>query len=350
MAASSTKIVCRYFYSPLDQLMGVSVLDRTSTQLFYQANYLTTELGPQTQRTIIRNEAQPLAQQHVAAGVTETTLLATDQANSPLLTLSQNSTRKLAYTVYGHRPMERGSNPIPGYVGEDRDEITGHYSLGQGNRFFNTVLMRFNSPDKLGPFDKSAGINTYAYCGDDPINFVDPNGNARFSNSLSARPRTPINPARQTLNVVGPTSRAIGRDRIIHQNPLLNEMLERTSNASRPAPRAPASTPKLSEFHELPSGISLKNNRSTLSPQELDLQNFEASYDYNKSKQGFKTMITDEDLKALSANKKLVESAEDPDIKARLKHDGLTIALRIKKTSVSHYYIQQALNKVRQSP
>jgi RHS repeat-associated protein len=85
----------------------------------------------------------------------------------------------VAYTAYGHHPAESGLSRLIGFNGECPDPTTGHYPLGQGTRTFNPVLMRFNSPDELSPFGKG-GINAYAYCEGDPINFSDPTGNVRF--------------------------------------------------------------------------------------------------------------------------------------------------------------------------
>lgn len=47
--------------------------------------------------------------------------------------------------------------------------------LGNGRRAYNPVLMRFHSPDRLSPFGRG-GVNTYAYCRHDPINYIDPDG------------------------------------------------------------------------------------------------------------------------------------------------------------------------------
>src|SRR5207253_4738400 len=76
---------------------------------------------------------------------------------------------------YGHRAPEGGLLSLLGFNGERPDPVTGHYVLGNGYRAFNPVLMRFNSPDSLSPFEEG-GLNAYAYCVGDPINRVDPTG------------------------------------------------------------------------------------------------------------------------------------------------------------------------------
>ncbi|WP_163020894.1 RHS repeat-associated core domain-containing protein, partial [Pseudomonas viridiflava] len=55
--------------------------------------------------------------------------------------------------------------------------ITGHYLLGNGYRAFNPSLMRLNSPDNLSPFG-DGGLNAYAYCVGDPVNWIDIEGHA----------------------------------------------------------------------------------------------------------------------------------------------------------------------------
>ena len=170
------KILCRYQYDPLDRLTGLRPAEHVGTQRFYQTDDLVNEIEGQIQLTILRHEAQPLAQRLSIANVAETALLATDQQHSVLQTLTATDTRRLVYTAYGHQPAESGLSSLLGFNGERPDPITGHYLLGQGNRAFNPVLMRFNSPDELSPFG-DGGINPYAYCGGDPVNRYDPSGN-----------------------------------------------------------------------------------------------------------------------------------------------------------------------------
>ncbi|WP_338010043.1 RHS repeat-associated core domain-containing protein [Pseudomonas sp. GM78] len=111
----------------------------------------------------------------------DTTLVATDLQRTVLNTLKKNTERHpIVYSPYGHRRAESGLTSLLGFNGERPDPVTGHYLLGNGYRAFNPVLMRFNTPDNLSPFDKG-GLNAYAYCNADPINNIDPMGTSAFS-------------------------------------------------------------------------------------------------------------------------------------------------------------------------
>ena len=47
------------------------------------------------------------------------------------------------------------------------------------SRFYNPVLLRFITPDSIEYLDSSSiiGLNLYAYCGNDPVNMKDEEGN-----------------------------------------------------------------------------------------------------------------------------------------------------------------------------
>ena len=78
-----------------------------------------------------------------------------------------------SYPPYGALPAAIG--PRLAYCGQAREASTGFYHLGNGYRSYDPCLMRFLSPDALSPF-VMGGINAYAYCAGDPINYQDRNG------------------------------------------------------------------------------------------------------------------------------------------------------------------------------
>ncbi|WP_407311803.1 RHS repeat-associated core domain-containing protein [Pseudomonas sp. nanlin1] len=99
-------------------------------------------------------------------------LLSTDAANS-VLHGSPPPGLPVAYTVYGASP------PLPwraAFNGQYRESASELYMLGNGYRGYSPLLRRFYSPDSLSPFGEG-GLNAYAYCLGDPINWVDPSGN-----------------------------------------------------------------------------------------------------------------------------------------------------------------------------
>lgn len=110
-----------------------------------------------------------------AAALSRTLLLAPDQAQTILIELDRTGPNPLVYTPYGSQ-----SSPLPahsrlGFNGQFKERPTGWYHLGNGHRVYNPVFMRFHSPDRLSPFN-TGGLNPYAYCVGDPVNFTDPTG------------------------------------------------------------------------------------------------------------------------------------------------------------------------------
>ncbi|MBI6788936.1 RHS repeat-associated core domain-containing protein, partial [Pseudomonas syringae] len=159
--------LCTYRYDPLDRLASSSPVGQADIQRFYQKNRLATEIEGASRRTVFQHEDLILAQQRHVDGVVDTTLLATDQQRSVLRLVDKSGIEPVAYSAYGHHPAESGLTSLLGFNGERRDSVTGHYLLGNGYRAYNPVLMRFNSPDSLSPFDEG-GLNAYGYCGGDP--------------------------------------------------------------------------------------------------------------------------------------------------------------------------------------
>ncbi|WP_439869659.1 RHS repeat-associated core domain-containing protein [Pseudomonas syringae] len=183
MASPDPIMLCTYRYDPLDRLASSSPFGQADIQRFYQKNRLATEIEGALQRTVFQHEDLLLAQQLHVDGVVDATLLATDQQRSVLRLVDKSGIEPVAYSAYGHHPAESGLTSLLGFNGERRDPVTGHYLLGNGYRAYNPVLMRFNSPDSLSPFDEG-GLNAYGYCGGDPIGFVDPSGHAPHNRLL----------------------------------------------------------------------------------------------------------------------------------------------------------------------
>ncbi|MCH5515412.1 RHS repeat-associated core domain-containing protein [Pseudomonas syringae] len=177
MTSPDQTVLCKYRYDPLDRLASSSPAGQADVQRFYQKNRLATEIEGASRRTVFQHEDLLLAQQRQVDGVVDTTLLATDQQRSVLRLVDKSGIEPVAYSPYGHHPAESGLTSLLGFNGERRDPVTGHYLLGNGYRAYNPVLMRFNNPDSLSPFDEG-GLNAYGYCGGDPIGVVDPSGHA----------------------------------------------------------------------------------------------------------------------------------------------------------------------------
>jgi RHS repeat-associated protein len=315
--------------------MGVGFLERASTQRFYKEDHLTTELGEQTQRTIIRHEAQPLAQQQNTAGTTETKLLATDQAHSLLQSFTGTKPQQMAYTAYGHHPTESGLSRLLGFNGECPDTITGHYLLGQGKRAFNPVLMRFNSPDELSPFGKG-GINPYAYCGGDPINFYDPTGNIK--ELIKALANTRITPAQKALTTIRPATASSS----------VNRTSQAAAVALQKTPPVTMITPDLAQLNlPLPKTVN-PANRAILSPEELSLIDAGLKFDQLKSTPDFKTVASMEHIGLLLRNQKQAAAAKTNTAKQLIAEKSNGVILHIKNESVKYHEAGAVNKQVRQ--
>ncbi|VVN08981.1 hypothetical protein PS662_03749 [Pseudomonas fluorescens] len=176
-------LLCKYRYDPLDRLVANALPDEPERQRFYCKSRLATEIQGATCYSIVQSGDQLLAQQQIKGGVPETTLLVTDPQRSVLQTLHENDPpQSVAYTPYGGVFLNALFSLL-GFNGERRDPVTGHYLLGNGYRAFNPVLTRFNSPDTFSPFG-TGGLNTYAYCLGDPVNWDDRTGRSLLLSSL----------------------------------------------------------------------------------------------------------------------------------------------------------------------
>lgn len=143
---------------------------------FYQGDQLYLELGAEQSRTLLRTVHGPLAQIQQLNGQASVGLLSTDRQGSVLSLQNGRQRFKFVYSAFGSTPIKVLS--LLGFNQQQQDSTTGCYLLGNGYRVYNPFIMRFNSPDNISPFGEG-GINAYAYCGGDPVNWVDPSGHTR---------------------------------------------------------------------------------------------------------------------------------------------------------------------------
>jgi len=101
-------------------------------------------------------------------------LIGTNKANSTLLAYDSSTRQVSLYSAFGSVDNAQ-SEFRPGFNGERPDPLSGVSHLGNGYRAYNPILMRFTCPDNDSPFGVG-GINPYAYCQNDPVNFADPSG------------------------------------------------------------------------------------------------------------------------------------------------------------------------------
>ena len=82
--------------------------------------------------------------------------------------------------TYSYNTELANSNPIR-YRSYYYDEDTGLYYLNA--RYYDPQWRRFISPDSTAYLDLESvnGLNLYAYCGNDPVNNIDPSGNLWYN-------------------------------------------------------------------------------------------------------------------------------------------------------------------------
>lgn len=169
--------VCEYAYDPSGNLSDRRV-DGVLSRSFHSAGQLTHEQCGDEVIRLAADAGQLFALDRLSAGVRQgnVTLLGCD-AQGSVRVEADSVVRNRRYTAHGAEPGTSGKADNPfGFTGERREPLTGWY-IPAGYRPYDPLLMIFLAPDSASPFGRG-GLNTYAYCGGDPVNRVDPDGHS----------------------------------------------------------------------------------------------------------------------------------------------------------------------------
>ncbi|MCU1729795.1 RHS repeat-associated core domain-containing protein [Pseudomonas sp. 7P_10.2_Bac1] len=214
-----TVSIISFNYDPLDRCTVCARSGEPVGLRFYQRDQLVTAIQGNVSTSLLRNNHQALAQ----LDSTGTGLLATDLSGSTIsLVKPLHPVNNAVYSPYGYSRSLDSGGALVGFNGELPEALIGHYLLGNGHRAYNPVLMRFNSPDSLSPFSEG-GINAYAYCSGDPVNWRDPTGHIRFPAKL--------------LSVIGVTASSVSSDNIGPWKQALN-LVKKSLTSSKSAPES----------------------------------------------------------------------------------------------------------------
>lgn len=156
---------------------------RQTMQHFYSAESLATIVGADDFAILMNAAGTYLAQRSASH---DPWLFKSDCSGSVIGGIENAVPMpNVAYTPYGYA---LGDIPLAvvGFNGQWRDPVLHGYHLGNGHRLFRPHLQLFSQSDALSPFGKG-GVNSYAYCGGDPINRTDPSGRW-FLRSKGVRP------------------------------------------------------------------------------------------------------------------------------------------------------------------
>lgn len=165
-------------YAPHSNLGNHSM---STSKIFYQRQRVTTVETDQRYRSIFQGSQVPLAESQPESEA-PCNLLVTDAKGSVFDVISTTSDEVHRYSVYGITCTVPSPTSLLGFNGEHIEQ-TNTYILGS-YRTYSTTLMRFHSPDKFSPFAQG-GLNSYAYCAGDPVNYSDPTGHVKFSGLFS---------------------------------------------------------------------------------------------------------------------------------------------------------------------
>ncbi|MFG0393965.1 RHS repeat-associated core domain-containing protein [Pseudomonas sp. zbq_4] len=173
--------------------------------------------------------------------------------------------RAKPYCPYGHRKSEGHLTSSLGFNGEPQDQQSGCYILGSGYRTYNPRLLRFHSADSLSPFGKG-GINSYAYCAGDPVNFTDPSGHlAPLKRITQTRRATPSRRPSLTsvFESLAQQQETTGAALQIAQAERANTLQRELTQRIQPRPQEPINSAEATPYASMESLQSSVNNSLT---------------------------------------------------------------------------------------
>ena len=144
----------------------------------------------------------PVAIKHNDNGITQTSYYQNDHLNTPQMLTRPNGAIvwQGQYDAFGEvtQTNTQVSNPIR-FPGQYYDQETGlHYNW---NRYYDPQTGRYIASDPIG---LAGGYNTYAYVGGNPLMYVEPNGLARCTYSISTTSLVCTSNTAHDPNNVGP--------------------------------------------------------------------------------------------------------------------------------------------------
>ena len=156
-------------------------LIRETVTSSYVAGVINTEI-----KTFLYDDQGLVGMIHEANGTTNTYYFHRDLQGDILgiYDTSGNSVAQYSYNAFGICTIVSGSNYTVAnanpfrYRGYYYDTETGFYYLNA--RYYNPDWCRFISPDSVAYLDPDnpSGLNLYAYCYNDPVNYADPSGHS----------------------------------------------------------------------------------------------------------------------------------------------------------------------------
>lgn len=146
-----------------------------AAKFFYQENTLISVVAGEGASRYLRTKEVILCER---TDDISPAMLACELSGTVSVAASSNKVARFRYTPYGRR-----FEPLPeatqlGFNGEYLFLEVAIYLLGNGYRAYNPDTMRCISPDSISPFQV---LNTYSYCGNDPVNNADPSGHIKES-------------------------------------------------------------------------------------------------------------------------------------------------------------------------